>query len=179
MGVIARSYRSEDIQFMWEEEMEEEGFEEKLPDKSRSLRKTSVRKRLETEIKKRKGKLKEKVSKKRTLSKYRRKAANAKERERMKKMNDVFDTLKSVIPAENRGDDDDEKETKVTTLRSAIAYINCLKQLIEDCDAGLVDKTQFDNKEKGDSEPKDKINNKAFISNSKKIKKEKKNSKAV
>ena len=26
-------------------------------------------------------------------------------------MNDVFDTLKSVIPAENRGDDEDEKET--------------------------------------------------------------------
>merc|ERR1711874_103415 len=89
------------------------------------------------------GKLKEEVPKKRLLSRYRRKAENAKERERMKKMNDVFDTLKSVIPAETKGDED-EKESKVTTLRSAIAYINCLKQLIEDCDAGLVDKTEFD-----------------------------------
>merc|ERR1711874_158201 len=145
-------------QCMWEEEMEEEGFEEKLPDKSRSLRKTSVRKRVETEIKKRNGKLKEKVSKKRTLSKYRRKAANAKERERMKKMNDVFDTLKSVIPAENRGDDEDEKETKVTTLRSAIAYINCLKQLIEDCDAGLVDKTELRQTKSENIEGKKNIN---------------------
>merc|ERR1711892_640118 len=59
-------------------------------------------------------------------------------------MNDVFDTLKNVIPAENRGD---AEETKGTTLRSAIAYINCLKQLIEDCDAGLVDQTEFAEKD--------------------------------
>ena len=107
--------------------MDEEMIVETLPDKSRSLRRTSVKKRLETEINKTNIKVKEKISKKRTLSKYRRKTANAKERERMKKMNDVFDTLKNVIPAEKRGDDEDEKETKVSTLRSAIAYINCLK----------------------------------------------------
>merc|ERR1712106_534328 len=34
-----------------------------------------------------------------------------------------------------------------TTLRSAIAYIHCLKQLIGDCDAGLVDQTEFAEKE--------------------------------
>merc|ERR1712106_667094 len=123
--------------------MEEEKIVETLSDKSRSLRTSSVKKRLETEIKKSNPKVREKISKKRMLSKYRRKTANAKERERMKKMNDVFDTLKNVIPADNRGDDEDEKETKGTTLRSAIAYINCLKQLIEDCDAGLVDQTEF------------------------------------
>merc|ERR1712083_1022650 len=121
--------------------MEEERIGETLPEKSDSLRRTSLRKRLQTQIKKTNPKVE--VPKKRLLSRYRRKAENAKERERMKKMNDVFDTLKSVIPAETKGDED-EKETKVTTLRSAIAYINCLKQLIEDCDAGLVDKTEFD-----------------------------------
>merc|ERR1712128_390471 len=127
--------------------MEEEKIVETLPEKSRSLRRTSVKKRLQTEIMKINPRVKEKISKKRTLSKYRRKTANTKERERMKKMNDVFDTLKNVIPADNRGDDEDEKETKVTTLRSAIVYINSLKQLIEDCDAGLVDETVFGDKE--------------------------------
>merc|ERR1712154_410951 len=123
--------------------MEEEKIAESLPEKSKSLRRTSVKKRLQTEIKKINPAVKEKVSKKRLLSKYRRKTANAKERERMKKMNDVFATLKSVIPADGKADNEEEKETKVTTLRSAISYINCLKQLIEDCDAGLVENTDF------------------------------------
>ena len=58
-------------------------------------------------------------------------------------MNDVFATLKSVIPVDNKNDQEEEKETKVTTLRSAIDYINCLKQLIDDCDAGLVDRAEL------------------------------------
>jgi len=91
--------------------MEEEKIVKTLPDKSRSLRRTSIKKRLETEIKKTGSKTKEKMSKKKTLSKYRRKTANAKERERMKKMNDVFDNLKNVLPAENV--DEDGQETKV------------------------------------------------------------------
>ena len=123
--------------------MEEETIVERLSDKSRSLRRTSVKKRLQTEINKEKSAVKGKGLKKRQLSKYRRKAANAKERERMKKMNDVFATLKSVIPVDNKNDQEEEKETKVTTLRSAIDYINCLKQLIDDCDAGLVDRAEL------------------------------------
>ena len=55
-----------------------------LSDKSRSLRKTSVKKRLETEMKKVTKKRKEKYPKKPRLNKYQRKVANAKERERMK-----------------------------------------------------------------------------------------------
>ena len=123
--------------------MEEETVVERLSDKSRSLRRTSVKKRLQTEINKKKVKVKDIVSKKRILSKYRRKAANAKERERMKKMNDVFAKLKSVIPTDNKEDQEEEKETKVTTLRSAIHYINYLKQLIDDCDNGLLDKNDL------------------------------------
>merc|ERR1712156_507908 len=34
---------------------------------------------------------------------------------------------------------DEEKETKVTTLRSAIAYINSLQSLLDDCEAGRLD----------------------------------------
>ena len=123
--------------------MEEETIVERLPDKSRSLRKTSVKKRLQTELNKKTSKVKDNVSKKRKLTKYRRKAANAKERERMKKMNDVFATLKSVIPSDKKDDLEEEKETKVTTLRSAIHYINFLKQLLKDCDNGLLDKNNF------------------------------------
>jgi len=45
--------------------------------------------------------------------------------------------LKIVISASKK-----DGQEKVITLRSAIAYINNLKQLIQDCDAGLVDKTE-------------------------------------
>jgi len=54
-------------------------------------------------------------------------------------MNDVFATLKSVVPDYNKDPPEEGKETKVETLRSAISYINYLNQLIDDCDAGLVD----------------------------------------
>merc|ERR1719507_2985224 len=69
-----------------------------IPSKSRSLRTTSVRKRLEIEVKMAQPKTKGRMSKKARLSKYRRKSANAKERERMKKQNDVFEVLKQILP---------------------------------------------------------------------------------
>ena len=135
--------------------MGEDQIVDTLSDKSRSLRKSSVKKRFEAEIQKTSSKVKEKISKKRTLSKYRRKQANAKERERMKKMNDVFETLKKVVPAESNMDKEEDKETKVSTLRSAIAYINSLKQIIEECDAGLIDMTSFQNTVSNDRERKE------------------------
>ena len=135
--------------------MGEDQIVDTMSDKSRSLRKSSVKKRLEAEIQKTSSKVKEKISKKRTLSKYRRKQANAKERERMKKMNDVFETLKKVVPAESNMDKEEDKETKVSTLRSAIAYINSLKQIIEECDAGLIDMTSFQNTVSNDRERKE------------------------
>ena len=110
-----------------------------IPDKSRSLRKTSVTKRLELEVKRKLPKIKEKRSKKKLLSKYRRKSANAQERARMKKQSDVFEVLKEIVPTEKLMKSDDDKETKVTTLRAAILYINSLKSLLEDCEAGRLD----------------------------------------
>ena len=68
-----------------------------IPSKSRSLRTTSVRKRLEIEVKMKQPKTKGRMSKKARLSKYRRKSANAKERERMKKQNDVFEVISDVL----------------------------------------------------------------------------------
>merc|ERR1712079_480699 len=110
-----------------------------IPTKSRSLRTTSVRKRLEIEVKMAQPKTKGRMSKKARLSKYRRKSANAKERERMKKQNDVFEVLKQILPVDKARKNDEDKETKVTTLRSAIEYINSLQSLLDDCEAGRLD----------------------------------------
>merc|ERR1712088_1243978 len=110
-----------------------------IPSKSRSLRTTSVRKRLEIEVKMKQPKTKGRMSKKARLSKYRRKSANAKERERMKKQNDVFEVLKQILPCDKAKKKEDDKETKVTTLRSAIEYINSLQSLLDDCEAGRLD----------------------------------------
>ena len=98
--------------------MEENTIVEALSDKSRSLRKTSVKKRLETELKKVGKKRKEKYVKKPRLNKYQRKVANAKERERMKRMNDVFDRLKKVVPMEKlNAENDDKKDKKVGFIK--------------------------------------------------------------
>merc|ERR1711953_296026 len=118
--------------------MEEDNIVSNLSDKSRSLRKTSVKKRLETELKKVSKRRKEKICKKPRLNKYQRKVANAKERERMKRMNEEYERLKKVVPMEQLNSEDG-KDKKVSILRSAILYIQALKQLISDCDAGLVD----------------------------------------
>ena len=102
--------------------MEEDNIVSNLSDKSRSLRKTSVKKRLETELKKVNKRRKEKICKKPRLNKYQRKVANAKERERMKRMNDEYERLKKVVPMEQLNSEDG-KDKKVTRL----AQIEILK----------------------------------------------------
>ena len=84
---------SDNTAVMHEEEEEQKMSTPAIPSKSRSLRTTSVRKRLEIEVKMAQPKTKGRMSKKARLSKYRRKSANAKERERMKKQNDVFEVI--------------------------------------------------------------------------------------
>ena len=91
-----------------------------LPDKSRSLRQSSVAKRLQTESQRRSGDNRpqlEKVSKGKRLSKYRRKTENAKERERMKKFNEAFENLRQKLPNKELLIDTNppsgEKDTKV------------------------------------------------------------------
>ncbi|XP_018319831.1 protein lin-32 [Agrilus planipennis] len=61
------------------------------------------------------------------LSKYRRKTANARERSRMKEINQAFETLRQAVPevyATHFGSN--EKLTKITTLRLAMKYISTL-----------------------------------------------------
>ena len=75
-----------------------------------------MKKRLETEVKRKEPNksMKDRLSKKARLSKYRRKSANAKERERMKRQNDVFEVLKEILPCDKAKRSDEEKETKVS-----------------------------------------------------------------
>lgn len=62
------------------------------------------------------------------LSKYRRKTANARERNRMREINQAFETLRRVIPHMQAPQvpGSNEKLTKITTLRLAMKYITDL-----------------------------------------------------
>ena len=74
--------------------------------------------------------MKDRLSKKARLSKYRRKSANAKERERMKRQNDVFEVLKEILPCDKaKRSADEEKETKVNASPSKV---ESLQQMIVD-----------------------------------------------
>ncbi|PSN46638.1 hypothetical protein C0J52_27256 [Blattella germanica] len=73
------------------------------------------------------------------LSKYRRKTANARERDRMREINAAFETLRRAVPhisatAHNQHDSG-EKLTKITTLRLAMKYISALSQALQQPDS--------------------------------------------
>ncbi|XP_064106988.1 neurogenic differentiation factor 2-like [Macrobrachium nipponense] len=65
------------------------------------------------------------------LSKYRRKSANARERHRMKEINDAFETLRRILPdfCSRRAA---SSMTKITTLKLAVSYIRALSRILED-----------------------------------------------
>ncbi|KAK9875617.1 hypothetical protein WA026_009415 [Henosepilachna vigintioctopunctata] len=66
------------------------------------------------------------------LSKYRRKTANARERNRMREINQAFETLRAIIPhgQVHQASGANEKLTKITTLRLAMRYINTLSSAL-------------------------------------------------
>ncbi|XP_044748605.1 helix-loop-helix protein delilah-like [Coccinella septempunctata] len=66
------------------------------------------------------------------LSKYRRKTANARERNRMREINQAFETLRSIIPHGQVQETSaaNEKLTKITTLRLAMRYISALSSAL-------------------------------------------------
>nr|SVI23427.1 taxi A [Rhagovelia tenuipes] len=63
------------------------------------------------------------------LSKYRRKNANARERSRMREINEAFETLRRAVPCQ------DEKMTKIGTLKLAMSYIAALSDALSESDA--------------------------------------------
>ncbi|KAG8249357.1 hypothetical protein J6590_019644 [Homalodisca vitripennis] len=69
------------------------------------------------------------------LSKYRRKTANARERSRMREINEAFETLRKSIPLiSTKCDNPSEKNTKISTLRLAMKYITVLSNALRDSD---------------------------------------------
>lgn len=69
------------------------------------------------------------------LSKYRRKTANARERSRMREINEAFESLRRVIPHVSvEESSNSEKLTKITTLRLAMKYISALDNVLHDQD---------------------------------------------
>ncbi|XP_054262164.1 neurogenic differentiation factor 1-like [Macrosteles quadrilineatus] len=66
------------------------------------------------------------------LSKYRRKTANARERSRMREINEAFEALRRAIPHLTPNPDNGEKLTKISTLRLAMKYITALNNALND-----------------------------------------------
>lgn len=110
--------------------------EESIPKKCHSLRLRSIRKRMETERNKNLPKARKPRERPAPLSKYRRRTANARERQRMHEVNVAFERLKATIPHHRLKQIDEKKDTKITTLRCAITYINSLSDLLHDINDG-------------------------------------------
>ncbi|XP_064603057.1 neurogenic differentiation factor 1-like [Liolophura sinensis] len=94
-----------------------------------NLRKSSLANREETEKRRKSPKAPKPKSRPPPLSKYRRRAANARERGRMLEINDAFDALADAIPV-YQFEDSKGKPTKITTLRLALNYITALRETL-------------------------------------------------
>lgn len=92
-----------------------------------NLRKKTIVNRITTEKNKALPKKKKPKTKPAPLSKYRRKAANKRERGRMEDINGAFEVLKGVLPNIEEGG---SKMTKITTLRLAMNYISALRNIL-------------------------------------------------
>lgn len=67
------------------------------------------------------------------LSKYRRKTANARERHRMREINNAFESLRRVLPEATEVQASSTSAiTKIMTLRLAVEYIKALSFVLED-----------------------------------------------
>ncbi|QQP41599.1 Protein atonal -like protein 7Alike, partial [Caligus rogercresseyi] len=89
------------------------------------LRAKSIQRRIEVESKVKAPKPEKRTPKPRSrpppLSKYRRKTANARERDRMREINEAFEALQKAIPGVEVKKE--EKCTKLNTLKLAMNYI--------------------------------------------------------
>lgn len=108
--------------------------------KSYTLRACSIQKRMETES--RKSQPRKRGPKPRPksapMSKYRRKTANLRERQRMGEINNAFERLRDRIPnpvLSGRGKC--EKLTKINILHVTINYIRAMESLLATGDSGI------------------------------------------
>ncbi|KAJ8938891.1 hypothetical protein NQ318_023208 [Aromia moschata] len=108
--------------------------EDKYSLRPRSLRRvTESAKQALTETNSRQSKSHKPKQKAAPLSKYRRKTANARERNRMREINQAFETLRRVVPhmQATQLPGTNEKLTKITTLRLAMKYISTLSAALK------------------------------------------------
>lgn len=117
-----------------------------------NLRKKTIVNRIKTEKKKQLPRVPKPKSSPAPLSKYRRRAANARERGRMEDINVAFETLKGALPNIEEGPN--FKMTKITTLRLAMNYISALKDMLghnDDTGSDLSGELSSDLQSDGDS----------------------------
>lgn len=102
-----------------------------------SLRPRSIRRRnmLNDDLEENQSKNSKSTRKPALLSKYRRKTANARERSRMQEINQAFETLRMVVPHVSASQQENEKCTKITTLRLAMKYISTLSAVLSNTES--------------------------------------------
>merc|ERR1739848_144703 len=104
------------------------------------LREASIKKRIEVEHRKKEPKKRgpKPRPKSQPMSKYRRKTANLRERQRMGEINVGFEKLRAKIPTPVQPQSAKcEKMTKINILHVAINYIRALESIIDTGDAGV------------------------------------------
>lgn len=121
----------------YDQEDEEDGSSSS---KSYTLRACSIQKRMETEHRKTLPRKRGPKPRPKTLpmSKYRRKTANMRERQRMGEINTAFERLRDKIPnpvLSGRGKC--EKLTKINILHVTINYIRAMENLLNTGDSGI------------------------------------------
>ncbi|KAK8743358.1 hypothetical protein OTU49_001396 [Cherax quadricarinatus] len=103
--------------------------EEKYGLRPRTIIKRLQQERVRQEVPKRTARPKSRPA---PLSKYRRKTANARERHRMKEINNAFESLRKVLPDVMEVEAASPSMTKITTLRLAVNYIRALSHVLQD-----------------------------------------------
>merc|ERR1711997_4338 len=104
------------------------------------FREASIKKRIEVEHRKKEPKKRGPKPRPRPqpMSKYRRKTANLRERQRMGEINVGFEKLRAKIPTPVQPQSAKcEKMTKINILHVAINYIRALESIIDTGDAGV------------------------------------------
>lgn len=104
-------------------------MEEKYGLRPRTIIKRLQQERVRQEVPKKQSRTKSRPA---PLSKYRRKTANARERHRMREINNAFESLRKVLPEAMEFQTSSSSMTKITTLRLAVSYIRALTEVLED-----------------------------------------------
>merc|ERR1711899_534764 len=128
------------LQLNWKlKNSENQNNQQNMKDKYK-LREASIKKRIEVEHRKKEPKKRgpKPRPKSQPMSKYRRKTANLRERQRMGEINQGFEKLRAKIPTPIQVQNAKcEKMTKINVLHVAINYVRALESILDTGDAGI------------------------------------------